>query len=139
MIFSRSYKKISGRVQNPLSGLLTRNPIYYTTSFMSSTNTLCFCVFACPISVAGISGVRNMAALSFQAQLAGLCTSDWVWLCEASNVLENDCNKGTEQDPHLTRMDWQFERKANLYYFWPLTLEGFQHGLKPIPTNSSLI
>lgn len=76
MIFSRSYKKISGRVQNPLSGLLTRNPIYYTTSFMSSTNTLCFCVFACPISVAGISRVQNMVALSFQAQLAGLCTWD---------------------------------------------------------------
>ena len=142
MIFSRSYKKISGRVQNPLSGLLTRNPIYYTTSFMSSTNTLCFCVFACPISVAGISRVQNMVALSFQAQLAGLCTWDWVWLCVASNVLENDSSKGTEQDPHLTRMDWQFERKANLYYFWPLSLEGcllFQHGLKPIPTNSSLI
>lgn len=141
MIFLRSYKIISGRVQNPLSDLLTRNPTYYTTSFMSSTNTLCFCVFACPISVAGISGVQKMVALSFRHNLH-TCALDWVWLCVASNVPDDDHNKGTEQDPHLPGMHWQFERKANLYYFWPLSLEGcllFQHGLKPIPTNSSLI
>lgn len=81
MIFSRSYKIISRGVQNPLSDLLTRNPTYYTTSFMSSTNTLCFCVFACPVSVAGVSGVQKTVALSFRTQFAHLHTGLSVAVC----------------------------------------------------------